>query len=96
MHALPALAARAGGHGPSARALSPQAVDLAAAACACAELRRAAAADALWKPLFDAEFGDRPPVPGCAPERQARALSPPAPLRAPRKNPPCWCTDSPA
>ena len=41
----------------------PQPRDLAMAACVCAELRHAASADELWKPLFDSEFGDRPPAP---------------------------------
>lgn len=42
---------------------SPQPRDLAMVACVCAELRHAASADELWKPLFDSEFGDRPPAP---------------------------------
>ena len=49
-----------------------QARDLACMACVCAELRHAAAADELWKPLFDAEFGDRPPAPGRSTARQVR------------------------
>ncbi len=35
-----------------------QAKDLARLACVCAELRDAASANDLWRPLFEAEFGE--------------------------------------